>query len=105
MSTTSTTPACALPGWIHSPGLAWWNVAVATARTAEPSTSPVLALTPLGTSAAITRARAALMARITASAGSRGAPSKPVPSTASTIACAFSSRSGWNGAGAGPGAP
>ena len=103
MSTASTTPACSLPGEIHSPGLAWWKVAVASARTAEPSTSPVEALTPLGTSAAITRARAELIARMTASAGSRGAPSKPVPSTASTIACAFWSRSGWNGTGAGPG--
>src|SRR3954464_4207175 len=72
MSTTSTTPACALPGWIQRPGLAWWNVAVATARTAEPSTSPVEALTPLGTSAAITRARAALIARMTAPAGPGG---------------------------------
>ena len=32
MSTVSTIPACALPGEIHSPGLAWWNVAV-TQRT------------------------------------------------------------------------
>ena len=103
MSTVSTMPACSLPGEIQSPGLAWWKVAVASARTAAPSTSPVEALTPLGTSAAITRARAELIARMTASAGSRGLPSKPVPSTASTIACAFWRRSGWNGTGAGPG--
>ena len=36
MSTTSTAPAWALPGWIHRPGLARWKVAVATARIAAP---------------------------------------------------------------------
>ncbi len=54
MSTTRTSPACSLPGLIHSPGLAAANVAVATARTAAPATSPVDASTPLGTSAATT---------------------------------------------------
>ena len=47
----------------------------------RPSTSPVEAFTPLGTSAATTRAFAALIAAITPSTGLRGAPSKPVPST------------------------
>ena len=58
MSMTSTSPACALPGSIHRPGLAAWNVAVAAARTAAPATSPVEASTPLGTSAATTGAPA-----------------------------------------------
>src|SRR4051794_17651427 len=43
---TVTAPACALPGWIHRPGLAAWKVAVASARTAAPSTSPLVPLTP-----------------------------------------------------------
>ncbi len=53
---TSTAPACALPGAIQSPGLAATKVAVAAAHTACPATSPVLASTPLGTSAATTGA-------------------------------------------------
>ena len=36
MSITRTSPACALPGAIQSPGLAAWKVAVAPARTAAP---------------------------------------------------------------------
>ncbi len=103
MSITSTVPACCLPGAIHSPGLARWNVAVAIARTASPSTWPVDALTPLGTSAAITRAFAALTAAMTSSAGARGAPSEPVPSSASTITCAPFRRASSNGSGDGPG--
>ena len=60
MSTTVTTsPACALPGWIHSPGLPAWKVTVASAPTATPATSPVDASTPLGTSQATTATRAA----------------------------------------------
>ena len=94
MSITSTAPAWALPGWIHRPGFARWNVAVATARTAGPATAPVDASTPDGTSAAITGAPAALIASMTPAAGSRGAPVVPVPSSASTIACAPSSRLG-----------
>ena len=53
-----------------------------------PATSPVEASTPDGTSAATTGAAAALIASITPAAGSRGAPVEPVPSSASTIACA-----------------
>jgi hypothetical protein len=103
ISITSTSPACALPGRIHSPGLARWNVAVATARTAAPATSPVDASTPDGMSAATTGALAAFSASIAPAAGSRGAPEEPVPSSASTSACAPSSRSGANGAGGSPG--
>ena len=59
MSTTRTSPACCLPGSIHSPGLAAWNVAVATgAHRRRPATSPVEASTPLGTSQATTARRA-----------------------------------------------
>ena len=36
MSIVSTSPACALPGRIHSPGLAAWKVTVTAARTARP---------------------------------------------------------------------
>ncbi len=36
MSIVCTSPACALPGWIHSPGLAAWKVTVSAARTAAP---------------------------------------------------------------------
>ena len=38
MSTSSTTPACPLPGSISSPGLNVPNVTVTSARTAGPST-------------------------------------------------------------------
>ena len=103
MSTTTTSPACALPGWTHSPILAAWNVAVAAARTAAPATSPVDASTPEGTSAATTGAPAAVIASIAAAASSRGAPVLPVPRSASTIALAPSSRAASNGAGAAPG--
>ena len=51
---TRTLPACSLPGLDHSPGFGAWKVAVATARTAAPATSPVEASTPLGTSHATT---------------------------------------------------
>ena len=84
MSITRTAPACVFPGAIQSPGMAAWNVAVATARTAAPATSPVPASTPLGTSAAITGARAPLRSSITPALAPRGAPVAPVPSRAST---------------------
>ena len=95
MSITRTSPAWALPGAIHSPGLAAWKVAVASARTAVPATSPVEASTPLGTSQATTDGRARrprLIASIAPAAGSRGSPAKPVPRIASTIAAAPSER-------------
>jgi hypothetical protein len=103
MSITWTSPACALPGWIHRPGLAAWNVAVATARTAGPATSPVEASTPLGTSAATTGAEAPFSASMALAAGPRGAPVAPVPSSASTSTPACSSRAASNGAGGRPG--
>src|SRR4051812_45830053 len=52
--TTVTDPAHPFPGWTHSPGFAAWNVAVASARTATPETSPVDPFTPDGMSAEIT---------------------------------------------------
>ena len=65
MSTTSTSPAYSLPGRIQSPTFGRWNAAVATQCTAGPSTSPVVASTPDGTSAAITGAFAASISSIT----------------------------------------
>ncbi len=109
--TTRTSPAWSLPGAIHRPGLAAWNVAVASALTAAPSTSPVEPLTPLGTSQATTTGLpaspspppAAFMASIAPAAGSRGSPAKPVPRIASTIAPAPSSACGENRCGRSPG--
>ena len=103
MSTTSTSPAYSFPGRIQSPTLALWNAAVAMQCTAGPATSPVLASTPDGTSAAITGARAASSSSMTLSAGSRGEPELPVPSRQSTITCALFSRPASKCAGAGPG--
>ena len=103
MSITRTSPAWRLPGDTHRPSLAEWNVAVAAARTAAPSTAPVEASTPLGTSAATTSAPVALIASIAPATGSRGAPEKPVPSSASTTAAAPSRAPAVKGAGAGPG--
>ncbi len=106
MSTTRTSPAWALPGAIHRPGLAAWNVPVARARAAPPATSPVDASTPLGTSQATTtapRPLASLIAAIALAAGSRGAPAKPVPRIASTIAAAPSSDPASNCRGGAPG--
>ncbi len=99
-------PERLLPGEIHRPGLAAWNVAVAFARTAAPSDSPVEASTPLGTSHAITVAppsAAALIASIAPAAGSRGSPENPVPRIASTIPAACCSAASVNGSGGGPG--
>ena len=48
MSTVWTSPAYALPGLIHSPGLAAWKVAVARRRgSLRPATTPVEASMPL----------------------------------------------------------
>ena len=92
MAITDTAPAWSLPGAIQRPGLAAWNVAVATARTAAPATSPVLASTPLGMSAAITGALAPFRSSMTPAAEPRGAPVVPVPSSASTSPAAPVSR-------------
>ena len=83
MSSVCTSPAWALPGRIHSPGLAAWKVTVSEAHTAAPRTTPVDASTPLGTSTLTTDARAALIAAIDAATAPRGSPWKPVPSSAS----------------------
>ena len=91
MSITVTAPACALPGAIQRPGFARWKVAVAAARTATPGTSPVLASTPLGMSAAITLPLAPEISSIARATGSFGAPLEPVPSRASTMPCALAS--------------
>jgi hypothetical protein len=56
ISTTSTRPACSLPGFTWRPTFDPWKVAVTTAVTASPSTSPVEAFTPDGTSHATTGA-------------------------------------------------
>ncbi len=74
MSSVCTSPACALPGRIHNPGLAAWKVTVTDARTAAPRTTPVEASTPLGTSTLTTGASAALTASIACATGPRGSP-------------------------------
>ena len=74
------------------------------ALTASPSTSPVEAFDAGGHVAGHHRARpAALIAAIARASGSRGAPSKPVPSRASTTTPEPSRRSGSNGSGGAPG--
>jgi hypothetical protein len=103
MSTTRTSPACLAPGVTYRPIFGAWFVVVRLALIAGPSTSPVDALTPEGTSAATTGASAALIAAITPARGSRTAPSKPVPSNASTMAPQPASAAGSNGRGGAPG--
>jgi hypothetical protein len=95
ISITRSSPACSLPGFTYSPGFAAANVAVARARTASPSTSPVEAFTPLGTSAATTVWPS--IAAIASAAAPRTAPSKPVPRIASTTTTAPSSAPALNG--------
>ena len=103
MSTTRTSPACALPGLIHRPGLEAWKVTVTSARTAAPATSPFEAFTPLGTSTATTGQAARLSCAIAPATGSRGSPSNPVPKSASTATSAPSRAPAASGRGAGPG--
>src|SRR5918997_3665726 len=103
ISTVSTRPACSLPGATKSPILGPWNVAVAVAPTPSPPPPPVDALTPEGTAQATTGASCALMAAMAEASGSRGEPSKPVPSRASTTTPDASSRSGAKGSGGAPG--
>ena len=104
MSLTTTSPACALPGRIHRPGLAAWNVTVTAAYTASPDTAPVDASTPLGTSTLTTGAPAPLSCAIASATAPRAAPSNPVPSSASTSTLARASVSGakLSATGAGP---
>ena len=56
MSSTRTSPACSLPGAIHSPGLAAWKVAVAGPDRSAGHLAGAPS-TPLGTSAASTGTR------------------------------------------------
>ena len=72
-------------------------MAVTSADTASPSTSPVDAFTPDGTSQATTAASCWLIAQIADATGSRGEPSNPVPSRASTTTPEPASRSRSNG--------
>ena len=101
MSTTSTRPACSLPGLIHRPGLAAWNVAVAR-RVHRGAARP--RRSPRRRRWARRRPRparpAASIAAIAACAGSRGAPSKPVPSRRRRSRRRPRARSGANGSGA-----
>jgi hypothetical protein len=81
---TRSSPVWRFPGAIHCPSFAEWKVTVTSAATAEPSTSPVEALTPEAMSVATTGAGEPLIASIAEAAGSRGAPANPVPKIAST---------------------
>ena len=83
---TTSSPVRHLPGATRWPTLAEWKLTVRAASIATPATSPVEASTPEATSQATIGAPAAFAASIAASAGSRGAPSKPVPKIASMIA-------------------
>ena len=74
ISATSTRPAWSLPGRIHRPGLAAWKVTVAAACTAWPSTTPLEASTPLGTSTLTTRTPARSIAAIASATGPWGTP-------------------------------
>ena len=65
MSITRTSPTRREPGATYRPIFGAWFVVVTLARIAGPSTSPVAALTPDGTSAATTGAPAALIAAMT----------------------------------------
>src|SRR5215210_7098636 len=65
MSITRTSPTRHAPGATYRPIFGAWFVVVTSARIAGPSTSPVAAFTPDGTSAAITGAPAALIAAMT----------------------------------------
>ena len=103
MSITRTSPTRHAPGATYRPIFGAWFVVVTSARIAGPSTSPVAAFTPEGTSAATTGAPAALIEAMTPARGSRTTPSKPVPSNASTMAPEPSSAAGSNGRGGAPG--
>ena len=67
---------------MNSPGLAAPNVTVTSARTAGPSTAPVSASTPLGTSTATTYDACAAIA--SSAAAARRAPRPPMPTNPST---------------------
>jgi hypothetical protein len=67
------------------------NVTVTSARAAGPSTAPVSASTPEGTSTATTNADDAVIARRRSAYGSRATPWKPKPNTASMMDAAEAS--------------
>ncbi len=97
MSITRTAPLCDLPGLIHSPGFAAAKVAVARARMAGPSTTPVAASTPLGTSAATIGRPASLSASMASAIAPCGVPENPVPRSASTATEQPARRAASNG--------
>src|SRR3954469_17496311 len=104
IATISTAPEWNVPGATWSPTFEPWKVPMASALTASPSISPVVAFTPDGTSQASTgTSSTALMASMADLMGWRGSPSKPVPSMASTIAPERARRSGSKGSGGLPG--
>ena len=63
MSTTRTTPACSAPGISTAPSFTAPNVTVKRARTASPSTTPVVPFTPEGMSTATIGAYGLIQAR------------------------------------------
>ena len=79
MSTTVTEPARDRPGGTTRPGLSTPKQTVTSARTASPATLPVSESTPLGTSTATTGTPAPSAARTALAAGSRRAPTPPIP--------------------------
>ena len=79
MSTTVTEPARDRPGGTTRPGLSTPKQTVTSARTASPATLPVSESTPLGTSTATTGIPAPSTARTALAAGSRRAPTPPIP--------------------------
>ena len=79
MSTTTTSPACSLPGWKTMPSLRAAMVTVVVARMAGPSTLPVSPSTPEGMSTATTGRPDRLTASTTWAAGPARAPRNPVP--------------------------
>src|SRR5690606_37054895 len=93
MSTSSTRPAYEAPGSTSSPVFHAPIVTVTPARTALPSTRPVDASTPLGTSTATTGAPARPSISASPAYGSRNAPETPIPTSPSTISSAFSTAS------------
>ncbi len=88
MSATTTSPAWKRPGATTWPTLSAWNVTVARACTADPSTLPVEASTPEGRSTDTTGTPAAFTSAITRAASDRGFPLNPVPKSASTTTSA-----------------
>ena len=85
MSATRNWPAWTRPGSSMWPGLGRKNVTVSSARTAAPSTAPVVPLIPLGRSTAKTGTPAALIASIIASGSPLTGRSSPAPNSASMI--------------------